>query len=62
MRFAEVFPDHRIAQTLSAQLNWSHFVELIPLEDSLERDFYAEMCRVESWSVRTLPHKIGHLV
>ena len=62
VRFAEVFPDQRIAQTLSAQLSWSHFVELIPLEDSLKREFYAEMCRVERWSVRTLRHKIGHLL
>ncbi len=62
VRFAEVFPDQRIAQTLSAQLSWSHFVELVPLEDSLKRDFYAEMCRVERWSVRTLRHKIGHLL
>ena len=62
LRFAEVFPDERIAQTLSAQLSWSHFVELIPLDDPLKRDFYAEMCRVERWSVRTLRHKIGHLL
>lgn len=62
VRFAEVFPDEQIAQTLSAQLSWSHFVELIPLEDRLKRDFYAEMCRVERWSVRTLRHKIGHLL
>ena len=62
MRFAEVFPDEQIVQTLSAQLSWSHFVELIPLEDRLKREFYAEMCRVERWSVRTLRHKIGHLL
>jgi len=62
LRFAEVFPDRRIAQTLSAQLSWSHFVELIPLADSLKRDFYAELCRVERWSVRTLRHKIGHML
>lgn len=30
---------------LSQKLSWSHFVELIVLEDSLKRDFYAEMCR-----------------
>jgi hypothetical protein len=54
LRFAEVFPDEQIAQTLSAQLSWSHFVELIPLDDQLKREFYAEMCRVERWSVRTL--------
>jgi len=60
LRFAEVFPEEEIAQTLSQQLSWSHFVELIPL--ALKRDFYAEMCRVERWSVRTLRHKIGHLL
>lgn len=62
LRFAEVFPDEQIAQTLSAQLSWSHFTELIRIEDHLKREFYAEMCRVERWSVRTLRHKIGHLL
>jgi hypothetical protein len=62
IRFAEVFPDGKIAQTLSAQLSWSHFTEIIRLDDQLKRDFYAEMCLVERWSVRTLRHKIGHLL
>jgi hypothetical protein len=29
IQFVEVFPDERIAQTLSAQLSWAHFIELI---------------------------------
>jgi predicted nuclease of restriction endonuclease-like (RecB) superfamily len=62
VRFAEMFPHEHIAQTLSAQLSWSHFTELIRFEDGLKRDFYAEMCRIERWSVRTLRHKIGHLL
>lgn len=41
-----------IIATLSQQLSWSHFKELLPLEKPLQRDFYAEMCRVERWSVR----------
>jgi DUF1016 N-terminal domain len=61
VRFAEVLLDPEFVVALSQQLSWSHFVELIPLEDSLKRDFYAEMCRVERWSVRTLRQKIGHL-
>ena len=52
VQLAEVFPDREIVGTLSRQLGWSHFV-LLPLEDPLRRDFYAEMCRVECWSVRT---------
>jgi predicted nuclease of restriction endonuclease-like (RecB) superfamily len=43
-------------------LSWSHFVELIPIDDPLKRDFYAEMCRMERWNVRTLRHKIGHFL
>ncbi|WP_440593355.1 PDDEXK nuclease domain-containing protein, partial [Schlesneria sp.] len=62
VQFAESFSDPEIVATLSRQLSWSHFVELIPLEDRLKRDFYAEMCRVERWSVRTLRHKIDHLL
>ena len=63
IRFAEIFPDEQIVSTLSAQLSWPHFLEIIPLRDLLQRGFYAEMCRVERWSVRTLRAKIrGMLV
>jgi len=58
VRFAEVFCDERIVQTLSGQLGWSHFVPIIALDDPLQREFYAEMCRVERWSVRALRSKI----
>ena len=54
IQLAERFPDGQIVATLSKQLGWSHFVEIIPLKDELKRDFYAEMCRIERWSVRTL--------
>jgi hypothetical protein len=41
----------QIVSALSGQLGCSHFVEIT---DPLQRDFYAEMCRVERWSERTL--------
>ena len=62
IRFAEVFPEGNIVSTLSRQLSWSHFVEIIPLKDDLQRDFYAEMCRIERWSVRTLRKKIDGML
>ena len=62
VQFAEVYPDLEIVQTLSGQLSWSHFTEIIRLDDSLKRDFYAEMCRLERWSVRTLRQKIDGLL
>jgi predicted nuclease of restriction endonuclease-like (RecB) superfamily len=58
LRFAQTFPDEEIVQTLSAQLSWSHIVEIIYVEDSLKRNFYAQMCRLERWSVRTLRKKM----
>ena len=58
IRFAEVYPDEQIVHALSGQLSWTHFRQIIYIEDDLKRDFYAEMCRVERWSTRTLHAKI----
>jgi predicted nuclease of restriction endonuclease-like (RecB) superfamily len=62
IQFAETFPDREIVAAVSRQLSWSHFVEVIPLSDELKREFYAEMCRVERWSVRTLRKKIDGML
>ena len=62
VKFAEVFPEREIVATLSQQLGWSHFRQLLPLDQPLQRDFYAEMCRVEHWSVRTLRDKIDSML
>lgn len=59
VKFAEAFPDEQIVATLSQELGWSHFVEILPLKKPMEREFYAEMCRIERWSVRTLRERIG---
>lgn len=62
IRFVSVFPDSKILQTLSAQLSWSHFIEIIYINDNLRRDFYAEMCRLEKWDVRALRAKISGML
>jgi hypothetical protein len=62
IRFAEVFPDLHIAQAVPAQLSWTHLVAIIRLDNPLKRDFYAEMCRIENWSTRTLEKKIGGML
>ena len=59
MQFSEVFPDEKILVSLIRELSWTHFIALIPLKQPLEREFYAEMCRIERWSVRTLRERIG---
>jgi predicted nuclease of restriction endonuclease-like (RecB) superfamily len=62
IRFSETFPDREIVYTLSRQLGWSQFRQIIYLPDSLQRDFYAEICRLERWSTRTLRAKIQSML
>lgn len=62
IQFCQCFTDQEIVSTLSTQLRWSHFIELLPIKDPLARDFYAEMCRIERWDVRTLRQKIGGML
>lgn len=61
-RFAEAFSDEQIVYALSAVLSWTHFRQLIYLDRPLQREFYAEMCRIERWSTRTLEKKIGSML
>jgi len=58
IRFAQIFIEEEKVSTLSRQLSWSHFIEIIYLKEPLQRDFYIEMCCLERWSVRTLRNKI----
>ena len=59
---AQAFPEEAIVVTLSQQLSWSHVHALLPIKDQLARDFYAEMCRIERWDVRTFRQKIGGML
>ncbi len=62
MRFYEQFPDEAILATVSPKLSWSHFVELIRMDDSLKREFYVTMCANERWSVRVLRDRINGML
>jgi predicted nuclease of restriction endonuclease-like (RecB) superfamily len=62
IQFAEAFPDEAIVATLWRQLSWSHFRELLPLVQPFQREFYAEMCRIEGWSVRTLRERVNSML
>lgn len=62
IQFAIVFPDEAIVASLMRQLSWTHFILLLPLKDPLQREFYAQMCRVEGWSVRALREKIDSML
>lgn len=43
-----------ICQTLSGKLTWSHYVELVSIDDNLSRDFYEKQAITEDWTIREL--------
>ena len=47
MQFASIYPDKQIVVSLIRHLSWTHFLAMLPLKDSLQHDFYVEMCRLE---------------
>lgn len=62
MQFAQLLPDIQIVSTLSTQLSWSHFKEVLPMSDDLQREFYLTMAAEENWSVRTLRAKVDGML
>jgi len=40
--------------TISGEISWSHYVELLSISDDLERQFYEQQTRIERWSIREL--------
>lgn len=45
-------------QTLSGKLSWSHYCELLSIENIDERNFYEKECINSNWSVRELKRQI----
>jgi len=56
IKVAEAYSEEMFA-TLSQTLSWSHFIELVSIENPVKRLFYQQMCIIENWSVRTLRQK-----
>ncbi len=52
IQFAKTFPDEKIVVSLMRQLSWTHILVLIPIEDSLKRSFYIEMCKLEQSNIK----------
>lgn len=53
-QFYTAYPDYEKSATLSHLLSWSHLVELLKIDDLLERGFYEAQTIKERWSVREL--------
>lgn len=46
-------------QTLSGKLSWSHYSELLSIEEDTARQFYESQCLRDNWSVRELQRQIN---
>ncbi|MBR1716448.1 MAG: DUF1016 family protein [Paludibacteraceae bacterium] len=62
MQFALQFPDFQIVSPLVSKLSWTHFLIVMPIKDSLQREFYLTMAATERWSKRTLQAKIDGML
>lgn len=56
-QFFIVYPKFQTVSGILKNLSWSHFCELIPIENELERQFYEVQCQTENWNVRELKRK-----
>jgi predicted nuclease of restriction endonuclease-like (RecB) superfamily len=43
-------------------LSWTHIKTLMYVDDPLKRDFYAQLCQLERWSVRQLQERLQSLL
>lgn len=53
-RFRQIYTMYPNCATLSHNLSWSHYVELLKISNETEREFYQNQCIHANWSVREL--------
>ncbi|HRH40380.1 MAG TPA: PDDEXK nuclease domain-containing protein [Pyrinomonadaceae bacterium] len=58
-KFYLTFPK---SETLSHQLSWSHYFEILKADNELERNFYLKECEKENWSVRELKRQMKSML
>ena len=58
-KFHLTFP---IWKTVSSKLSWSHYIEIIKLDEQHKRQFYIQECINSRWSVRELKRQISTLL
>ena len=52
----------QIVAQLATQLSWSHFMEVIPLKDDLQREFYLTLAASEKWGRNQLRKEIDGML
>jgi 1,2-phenylacetyl-CoA epoxidase PaaB subunit len=58
MRFAQKFSDFEIVTTLSSQLSYSHFIELLPQKTDEARMFYANESARRNFGIKVWVKKV----
>ncbi|MBQ9184108.1 MAG: DUF1016 family protein [Neisseriaceae bacterium] len=61
-KMRKLYLEYPILQTVSAKLSWSHFVELLKLDNPLERSFYQKECENAHWGVRELKRQMKSML
>ena len=62
MQFAQEFPDSKIVSQFATKLFWSHFIEVLPLKDSLQKEFYITLAASERWGRNRLRKEIDGML
>lgn len=52
------YQEYQIQQTVSVNLSWSHYCELLSISDKDKRSFYEKECVNSGWSIRELRRQI----
>ena len=50
----KLYTKYPACETLSHKLSWSHYYELLKIEDDLAREFYEKQTIIENWTIREL--------
>lgn len=61
-KMRKLYIEYPILQTASAKLTWSHYIELLKIDDPLERSFYEKECANEGWGVRELKRQMKSML
>lgn len=58
----KLYLSYQKSQTLSNFLSWSHYIELLKIDDPLERSFYEKEAEKEHWGVRELKRQMKSML
>lgn len=62
MHLANTFDNNDFFYALRRELNWTSIRTIMYIEESVKRDFYIEMCKLNHWSTRILQERINSML